>query len=196
MIDFEATLKILSERGVNFVVIGGYAATLHGSAYLTRDLDICYERTPENMERLVRALSPYRPRLRGAPEGLPFVFDVQTLSNGMNFTLATDLGDIDLLGHVSGLGEFPALALDAISMPLFGGEYRVASLDSLIRSKRAAGRNKDLNVLPELEALKEMHAPKEHRSSRRTDAKSASVWAGAARSTIIPATQPRPEKFP
>ena len=103
-----------------------------------------------------------RPRLRGAPEGLPFVFDMQTLSNGMNFTLLTDLGDIDLLGHVSGLGEFPAVALDAISMPLFGGQYRVASLDSLIRSKRAAGRNKDLNVLPELEALKEMHAPKEH----------------------------------
>ena len=66
MINFEATLKALSERGVNFVVIGGYAATLHGSAYLTRDLDICYERTPENMERLVSALSPYHPRLRGA----------------------------------------------------------------------------------------------------------------------------------
>src|SRR6478609_8857323 len=160
MIDFEATLKALSECGVNFVVIGGYAATLHGSAYLTRDLDICYERTPENMERLVSALMPYHPRLRGAPEGLPFLFDVQTLSNGMN-SLATDLGDIDLLGHLSGLGEFPAVALDAISMPLFGGEYRVASLDSLIRSKRAAGRSKDLNVLPELEALKEMHAPKE-----------------------------------
>ena len=159
MIDFEATLKALSDRGVNFVVIGGYAATLHGSAYLTRDLDICYERTPENIERLVSGLRSYHPRLRGAPEGLPFLFDVETLSNGMNFTLATDLGDI-LLGHLSGLGEFPAVALDAISMPLFGGEYRVASLDSLIRSKRAAGRNKDLNVLPELEALKEMHAQK------------------------------------
>ncbi|HVG91787.1 MAG TPA: nucleotidyltransferase [Alphaproteobacteria bacterium] len=160
MINFEATLKALSERGVNFVVIGGYAATLHGSAYLTRDLDICYERTPENMERLVSALRPYHPRLRGAPEGLPFLFDVETLSNVM-INLAADLGDIDLLGHLSGLGEFPAVALDAISMPLFGGEYRVASLDSLIRSKRAAGRNKDLNVLPELEVLKEMHAQKE-----------------------------------
>ena len=158
MINFEATLKALSDRGVNFVVVGGYAATLHGSAYLTRDLDICYERTPENIKRLVSALRPYHPRRRGAPEGLPFLFEVETLSNGMNFTLATDLGDIDLLGHLSGLGEFPAVALDAISMPLFGGEYRVASLDSLIRSKRAAGRSKDLNVLPELEALKEMHA--------------------------------------
>jgi predicted nucleotidyltransferase len=161
MIDFEATLKALSDRGVNFVVIGGYAATLHGSAYLTRDLDICYERTPENIQRLVSALRTYHPRLRGAPEGLPFLFDVETLSNGMNFTLSTDLGDIDLLGHLSGLGEFPAVALDAISMPLFGGEYRVASLDSLIRLKRAAGRSKDLNVLPELEALKEINTQKE-----------------------------------
>ena len=142
MINFEATLKALSDRGVHFVVIGGYAATLHGSAYLTRHLDICYERTAENIERLVSALKPYHPRLRGAPEGLPFLFDVETISNGMNFTLATDLGDIDLLGHLSGLGEFPAVALDAIRMPLFGGEYRVASLDSLIRSKRAAGRSK------------------------------------------------------
>ena len=161
MINFEAALKALAKCGVKFVVIGGYAATLHGSAYLTRDLDICYERTPENMKRLVAALRSYHPRLRGAPEELPFLFDVQTLSYGMNFTLATDLGDIDLLGHLSGLGEFPAVALDAICMPLFGGEYRVASLDSLIRSKRAAGRSKDLNVLPELEALREMHAPKE-----------------------------------
>jgi hypothetical protein len=169
MIDFEATLKALSDRGVNFVVIGGYAATLHGSAYLTRDLDICYERTPENIERLVSALRPYHPRLRGAPEGLPFLFDVETLSNGMNFTLATDLGDIDLLGHLSGLGEYPAVALDALSMPLFGGEYRVASLDSLIRSKRAAGRNKDLNVLPELEALKEMHAQKGQTKQEQTE---------------------------
>ena len=79
----------------------------------------------------------------------------------MNFTLQTDLGDIDLLGHLSGLGEFPSVALGAVSMPLFGGEYRVVSLDSLIRSKKAAGRAKDLNALPELEALREMHAQKE-----------------------------------
>ena len=97
MINFEATLKLLAGAGVNFVVVGGYAATLHGSAYLTRDLDICYERTPENMQRLVSALRPYHPRLRGAPPELPFLFD-KTLANGMNFTLETDLGAVDLLG--------------------------------------------------------------------------------------------------
>jgi hypothetical protein len=161
MINFEATLKVLAEHSVVFVLVDGYAATLHGSAYLTRDLDICYERTPENMQRLAAALAPYHPRLRGAPQGLPFLFDLQTLSNGMNFTLETDLGDIDLLGHLSGLGEFSSVARDAVSMPLFGGEYRVASLDALIRSKKAAGRSKDLNALPELEALKEMYAQKD-----------------------------------
>jgi hypothetical protein len=105
--NFEAVLTALAKANVTFVVVGGYAAMLLGSALVTQDLDICYERTPENMERLVSALRPYHPRLRGAPESLPFLFDVQTLSNGMNFTLATDLGDIDLLGHLSGLGEFP-----------------------------------------------------------------------------------------
>jgi hypothetical protein len=159
--DFELTLKMLSERGVNSVVIGGYAATPHGSAYLTRYLDICYERTPENMERLLSAFSPYRPRLRGAPEGLPFVFDVQTLSNGMSFTLATDFGDIDLLSHVSGLGEFPAVALDDFHAAV---RRRVSSGFSRFPHpfEKGHGQNKDLNVLPELEALKEMHAPKEH----------------------------------
>jgi hypothetical protein len=160
MIDFEATLKLLSERGVSFVVIGGYAATIHGSAYLTRDLDMCYERTPKNMERLVSALTTYRPR--GAPEGLPSVFDVQMLSNGMNFTLATDLGDIHLLGPCP-VWESSRLSR---STP-FPCRCSAASIEwllsiSLIRSKRAAGRNKDLNALLEVEALKEMHAPKEH----------------------------------
>ena len=156
MIDFQAILKALVEKKVSFVVIGGYAATLHGSAYLTRDLDICYERTPENMQRLVSALAPYHPSLRGAPSSLPFIFDERTLSQGMNFTLRTDLGDIDLLGRLEGIGSFPEIYRDAVSMPLFGSEQRVASLDSIIRSKRSAGRAKDLHILPELEALKEM----------------------------------------
>jgi hypothetical protein len=130
---------------------------LLGAAIVTQDLDICYERTPENMDRLTSALQPYHPRLRGAPPDLPFLLDMKTLAKGMNFTLETDLGDIDLLGHLAGLGEFPDIVHDAVTMPVFGGEYRVASLETLIRSKRAAGRAKDLNVLPELEALKEMH---------------------------------------
>jgi len=142
---------------VNFVVVGAYAGVLQGTGQVTQDLDICYERTTEDMKRLVAALAPYRPRLRGAPANLPFLFDERTLSQGMNFTLETDLGDIDLLGHLSGLGQFQKIAQDAISTSVFGVPIRLASLDALIRSKRAAGRPKDMNSLPELEALQELH---------------------------------------
>lgn len=167
--EFEATLKALTEANVSFVVVGGYAAMLLGSAILTQDLDICYERTPENMERLVSALRPYHPRLRGAPPDLPFVFDAKTFSQGMNFTFQTDLGDVDLLGYIDGLGEFPAVVADAVSVRLFGYTCRVISLESLIRfrSKRATGRAKDLNALAELEALREMQG--QQRSSNSSE---------------------------
>ena len=159
MINFQTALKALTEGRVNFVMLGGYAATLYGSGYLTSDLDICYERTSENIERLIAALKPYHPLSRGAPPGLPFVFDVRTLCQGMNFTLQTDFGDLDLLGHIDGIGEFPEVARNGLSMSAYGMECRVVSLDGLIRSKRAAGRAKDLNLLPELEALKEEMKP-------------------------------------
>jgi hypothetical protein len=77
----------------------------------------------------------------------------------MNFTLQTDFGDLDLLGHIDGIGEFPEVARNGLSMSAYGMECRVVSLDGLIRSKRAAGRAKDLNLLPELEALKEEMKP-------------------------------------
>lgn len=158
MTNFTAALKVLSEAKVNFIVVGAYAAVLQGSAYVTQDIDICYERTPQNMKRLAAALRPHHPRLRGAPEGLPFTLDEKTLAQGMNFTFQSDFGDIDLLGELSGARQFPALARDAVSIDLDGVKIRVASLDALIRSKRAAGRVKDLNMLPELEALKELQA--------------------------------------
>lgn len=168
MINFEASLKSLDDGNVTFVVIGGFAAVIHGSAAVTRDLDICYERTPDNMKRLADALAPHHPRLRGAPAGLPFLFDQQTIAQGMNFTLETGLGDIDLLGEVSGLGQYPEVSRDAVRVQLYGGHYRVVSLDALIVSKRAAGRGKDLNVLPELEALQELRtAQKEDKDKKR-----------------------------
>lgn len=88
MVSLEQILKVLTEAEVKFVIIGGAAMYARGSAHLTRDLDICYERRAQNLERLVRALVPYHPRLRGASPDLPFVLDVRSLSSGMNFTLS------------------------------------------------------------------------------------------------------------
>lgn len=155
MIDYEKALLLLADSQVRFVIVGGLAITIHGSAYVTFDLDFCYARDTENLSRLAQALLPTRPRLRGAPENLPFRFDAETLRRGLNFTLTTNVGDLDLLGEVIGLGDYAAV--ESVSMPvdLFGRTFAVLTLDALIASKRAAGRPKDLQVLPELEALRE-----------------------------------------
>jgi hypothetical protein len=155
--DFPALVTRLSDGGVEFVIVGGVAATLHGSAHITYDLDVVYRRTRENMERLAAALAPIRPYLRGAPAGLPFTLDAETLSRGLNFTLTTALGDLDLLGEVAGGGSYEALVAESESGSTGRAAFRYVSLRRLILLKRAAGRAKDLNMLAELEALLEEH---------------------------------------
>lgn len=155
MTQFEVLLAALREGRVSFVIIGGIAATLHGSARLTNDLDVVYDRSAENIERLARALAPLKPYPRGAPEGLPFRFDAHTIERGLNFTFRTTAGDLDLLGEVTGVGSFSAALQESVEATLFGFTYRFLDLDALIRSKRAAGRAKDLEVVAELEAIRE-----------------------------------------
>jgi hypothetical protein len=155
LIDFEKALTILADAQVRFVIVGGLAVTIHGSAYVTYDLDFCYARDAENLSRLAQALQPYNPRLRGAPIDLPFRLNEQTLKSGLNFTLTTDLGDLDLLGEVTGIGDYTATVAASMPVELFGHDFDVLTLEALITSKRTAGRPKDLLVLPELEALRE-----------------------------------------
>ena len=155
MTDFGRLLTVLASHEVKFVIVGGVAATIHGSARLTNDLDIVYARDSENMQRLVAALQPLRPYLRGAPAGLPFRFDEQTVRAGLNFTLMTDAGAIDLLGEIAGVGGFGALHEHTVDVTLFGTVHRCIDIDTLIAAKRAAGRPKDLEVIAELEAIRD-----------------------------------------
>jgi hypothetical protein len=155
MIDFEALLGTLSANGVRFIVVGGVAALAHGSARFTQDLDIVYDRSGDNHTRIVAALKDHRPYLRGVPPGLPFLWDRETLSRGLNFTLDTTLGPIDLLGEIPGGGTYADLAPTSVDLELFGKKCKCLSLSQLIRAKRAAGRPKDLEALAELEALGE-----------------------------------------
>jgi hypothetical protein len=136
-------------------LVGGAAAIAHGSARLTQDLDIVYERSSANLDRLVAALAEHKPYLRGVPPGLPFMWDRATLARGLNFTLTTSLGDIDLLGEISGGGFYKDLAEGAIELWVFGSPCLCLSLQQLIRAKRAAGRPKDFEALAELEAIEE-----------------------------------------
>jgi hypothetical protein len=140
---------------VDFIVVGGVAAAAHGLARATYDLDVLYWRAPENLDRLVAALAPYEPYLRGAPPGLPFRLDLETLRRGLNFTLTTSLGDLDLLGEITGGGTYPQLLGESLEAKLFDVRCRYLGLEALIRVKRATGRPRDLEVIAELEALKE-----------------------------------------
>jgi hypothetical protein len=153
--DFAALLRRLLDADVEFILVGGLAANVHGSARATYDIDIVYRRSTDNLDRLVRALNPVEPYLRGAPPGLPFVFDIETIRRGLNFTLTTTLGDVDLLGEVAGGGPYESLAPLSERIELFGRSCQCVTLPTLIRLKRAAGRPKDLEAIAELEALRE-----------------------------------------
>jgi hypothetical protein len=155
MTDFAGLLRALTEANVEFILVGGVAATAHGSARLTRDVDVVYSRTPANVSKLARALAAHRPYLRGAPAGLPFSFDEATIGRGLNFTLTTALGDLDLLGEITGGGTFDDLRPHTTRLRLFDLDVLCLDLEWLIRVKRAAGRPRDLEALAELEALRE-----------------------------------------
>ena len=152
---FEKAVQTLCDAGVEFVIIGGLSATFHGSSRVTYDLDICYSRTTDNLRRLAGALAAYHPRPRGFPADLPFVWDEVTLSNASILTLQTDLGEIDLLSEVLGLGLFEEVRRHAILVEAFDRRIETLDLPGLIKSKRAAGREKDLFALAELEGLLE-----------------------------------------
>jgi len=151
----ERLLAALHDGSVAFIIIGGVAARAHGSARLTDDLDVSYAREPANLQRLVDALAPLKPYLRGAPPGLPFEWSARALRAGLNFTLSTSAGALDLLGEIVGGGRYEDLLPHSSPVTLFGRETRLLDLPWLIHVKRAAGRPKDLEVIAELEALRE-----------------------------------------
>ena len=155
VIELRDVLVLLADQRVEFIIVGGVAATIHGSARVTHDLDLVYSRTEQNLARLVAALEPEHPYLRGAPPGLPFRWNVETLRRGLNFTLQTDLGDLDLLGEITGGGGYAQLWPHSVELHVFGNRYRCLDLETLIRVKRAAGRPRDLDAIAELRAIQQ-----------------------------------------
>ena len=153
--DMRRLFTALHDAGVDFVLIGGVAARAHGSARVTQDVDICYARSAANLERLVQALRPLKPYLRDAPPGLPFNWSVERLRAGLNFSLTTRAGDLDLFGEVLGGGRYEDLEAHTITARIYGRDTRILDIPWLIRTKRAAGRPRDLEVIAELLALEE-----------------------------------------
>ncbi len=148
-------LAALRDARVECVVVGGVAANVHGSPRITADVDICYDPAPENLERLARLLAGWHAYLRGVEPGLPFTLDPRTLRTAPVMTLVTDVGDVDIMDRVAGVGDYPAVKAASVETRVTGVPARILALDALIAAKRAAGRRKDRQDLIELEALKE-----------------------------------------
>jgi hypothetical protein len=155
MTDYRKLIDALAASRVEFIIVGGLAATLHGSARFTDDLDIVYQRSPDNVNRLIESLTPLSPYLRGAPPGLPFRWERETILRGLNFTLTTIPGPVDVLGEITLGGDYEHLLPYAEPMQVFGHECLCLGLKRLIEVKRAAGRPKDFDAIAELQAILE-----------------------------------------
>jgi hypothetical protein len=153
----DEVIRILHEHQVRFVLIGGLAATLHGSAHPTFDVDITPDDSPENLQRLSAALHALKARVRvdGIPGGLAFDHDAASLSTMTVLNLVTKAGELDIAMHPDGVATFAEWNTGAIDLVVLGVPVRVASLDEIIRSKEAAGRDKDRITLPLLRVLRD-----------------------------------------
>ncbi len=150
-----AALRTLTKQRVRFVLIGGFAAAIRGSPVITGDVDICYARDDDNLECLAAALDALGATLRGAPPDVPLQLDAQALRAGDHFTFATSAGPLDCLGSPAGTEGFTDIDASATDEELDGLVVRVASVDDLIRMKRAAGRPQDLIAVEWLAALRD-----------------------------------------
>ena len=151
---FTSMLAGLTGRKIRFVVVGGVAAAAHGATRVTNDLDICYDAMDQkNLIALAALLAKWRAYPRGVEAGLPFIMDDRTLRGAPVLTLTTVEGDIDVMDRIAGVGDYAAVRKRSEKIEALGVRFRVIDLPSLIKAKRAAGRPRDHEHLPELEAL-------------------------------------------
>lgn len=149
---------LLSE-GVEFVVVGGVAAVLHGSTLLTRDLDICVPLGSDSFLKLQAALAPLNPRVRAGADQIPLQLDAGQADRLRNLYVSTDEGRLDCLGYVAGVGDYDAVLRDSIPITLGGRTCRVIGIDALIRAKEVTGRPHDLQTVIQLRAIRERGKP-------------------------------------
>ena len=155
MVELNRLLQTLSAADVDFVIVGGFAAMLHGSSMLTRDLDVCMVLTDASVAKLRDAFRGLHPVHRQTTQRLSFLDTPDPGVPLKNVYLQTDLGPLDVLGTIAGLGDYAEVRRNAVPFELFGHRVFVISIDDLIHAKEALGRPKDLIVAQELRAIRE-----------------------------------------
>jgi hypothetical protein len=153
--DNKALLIRLNEHRVEFVIIGGVCAVLHGTPYVTFDLDVCCPFSLENLRRIEAAVRDLHPHHRLAADKLPLVLTDELASRLKNLYLQTDLGKLDCLSEVSGVGDFQQVLRSSIAHATSYGEFRMLNIDALMAAKEAVGRERDRIALRLLRAIKE-----------------------------------------
>lgn len=149
-------LKRLLQNKVDFILVGGLAAVAYGVSTMTQDIDVCFPFAPENIRRLLISLEGSHPCVRAGSGIVPLdQYDVARLSKLDNLYLQTDLGELDLLGRIVGIGGFKEVKAQSTEIEIFGFSCRILEIDSLINAKEAMGRPKDRHVVLELKAIRE-----------------------------------------
>lgn len=155
MSELNRLLQRLIEADVEFVIVGGFGGVLHGSSLVTRDLDVCALLTATNVEKLRLAFRDLNPKHRLASNRLSFLENPEPGVALRNLYLQTDLGPLDLMSSITGVGDYARVAASAIEVELFGHRVKVISIEDLIAAKEALGREKDLLAAKELRAILE-----------------------------------------
>lgn len=152
--DLEAIIKRLVDSEVEFVLIGGYAAILYGVSLMTKDVDVCCPFTAENLKRIVNALADLHPYHQLTPQNLPFVV-TETFHRGLkNLYIGTDIGRVDFLGHVEGIGGFDEVRARSVHVHVPNADFLMIDIDALIAAKQIAGREHDRAAVVQLDAIR------------------------------------------
>jgi hypothetical protein len=159
--DDPSLLVRLRNHQVEFVIIGGFCGIMHGISLVTKDLDICCRFTPENLFRIQAAVKDLHPFHRLAANPLPLELTEELCSRLKNLYLQTDLGKLDCLGEVKGVGDYEAVVARSVVHKLSYGDFRILDIDALIAAKEAVGRERDLAAVRQLRAIKERNESSE-----------------------------------
>ncbi len=145
----------LCDADIDFVIVGGFAGVLHGSTLVTRDLDVCAVLTFENVAKLREVFRDVKPTHRLTPQRLSFLDNPSADVEVHNLYLETNLGPVDILSSIKGVGDYAQVRQASVAIELFGRRCRVISIEDLIRAKESLARPKDLLAAEELRAILE-----------------------------------------